>query len=310
MTEEVKAHETSTSMVKAAPAELDTGTDMALKVKVSCSSACDLRGKIVKIIAQGAVVKEMEVELTEFDGEATETDEFVVKAPTKAGEYTWTAVFPAQEKEGVFHQESSTPFSFIAKLHATWMSVWDVPSPALVSTKFKVKVGVKCSANCKLTDKEIEVYDQEGGKVATGTLGDVPWTTTTLYWAEVELKAPGTEGSYTWEAKFPKPDLKLPHEEASFPFTFGTVRPPDHIATVEVVDKDRMIPLKNASIFVNPRRASTDEHGIAKIGVTKGRHELCVSKHDYAEFQTTIEVAGDVTVKAELLYWPDDYGGV
>ncbi len=34
---EAQAHETGMSMVKAAPAELDAGSDMALKVKVWCS---------------------------------------------------------------------------------------------------------------------------------------------------------------------------------------------------------------------------------------------------------------------------------
>ncbi len=35
-TEEVKAHQTSASMVKAALGEVDAGTDIALKVRVSC----------------------------------------------------------------------------------------------------------------------------------------------------------------------------------------------------------------------------------------------------------------------------------
>ena len=218
MAEEVKAHETSTSMVKAALAELDAGTDIALKVRVLCSSACDLRGKIVKIIAQDAVVAK-EIELTDFDGTVNETDEFVVKAPTRPGEYTWTAMFPAQEKEGVLqHEESSTPFSFTVKPHETSIAVWDVPSPIVFNTKFKLKVGVKCSADCKLTDNKIEIYDHEGAKVATGTLGGVPWSgTDALYWAEGELKAPSTDGYYRWTAKFPEPDLE-PHEGASYTF--------------------------------------------------------------------------------------------
>jgi hypothetical protein len=190
VTGEVQGHETSTSMVKAALLELDAGTDMALKVRVSCSSNCNLQGSKVRIVDdEGAAVKE--IELVTFDGTGNETDEFVVKAPIEPGEYTWTAVFPAQEKEGVLHQESSTPFSFIVKPHATSMAVWDVPSPIVFTTKFKLKVGVKCSADCKLTDKNIEIYDQKGGKVATGKLGGVPWSATSaLYWAEVNLKPP------------------------------------------------------------------------------------------------------------------------
>jgi len=306
VTGEVKAHETSTSMVKAAPAELDAGTDIALKVKVSCPSACDLRGRMVKIIAQDAVVKE--IELVTFDGTGNETDEFAVKAPIKPGGYTWTAVFPAQEKEGILHEESSTPFSFIVKPHATSIAVWDVQSPIAFNDQFKIKVGVKCSAGCKLTDKRIEIYDQEGGKVATGTLGDVPWpATSALYWAEVELKAPSVEGYYTWEVKFPKPDLELPHEEASCTFAFGTARQPEHVVTVEVIDKNTKTPIKNAHVLLHPHsgypyRGYTDEGGVAKLEVPKGEYELYASKgNDYETFQTTVEVASDVTIKAELL---------
>ena len=232
--DQVKAHETG-CVLEGAPAELDAGSIMALKVKVSCSSACDLRGKTAKIIAQDAVVKELEIELTEFDGVVTETDEFVVKAPTKPGGYTWASVFPAQEKEGVLHEQSSAPFSFIVKSHITSMTVWDVPSPIVLKTKFKLKVGVRCSAECKLTDSKIEIYDHESSKVAAETLGAVPWPdTAALYWAEVELEAPDTEGYYRWEAKVPTTDLKLPHEEGSYNFDFTTARPPEHLSLIHI----------------------------------------------------------------------------
>ena len=79
MTEEVKGHETSTSVVEASIAKFDAGADMALKVKVSCSSACDLRGNIVIIMAQDAAVTQ--IELVSFDGTVNETDDFVVKTP-------------------------------------------------------------------------------------------------------------------------------------------------------------------------------------------------------------------------------------
>jgi len=313
--DEVKAHETS-CMLEGAPAELDAGSIMALKVKVSCSSACDLRGKTAKIIAQDAVVKEMEIELSEFDGVVTETDEFVVKAPTKPGGYTWASVFPAQEKEGVLHQESSTPFSFIVKPHITNITVWDVPSPIVFKTKFKLKVGVRCSAECKLTDGKIEIYDHESSKLVTETLGNFPWPATAgLYWAEVELEAPGTEGYYTWEAKLPTTGLKLPHEEASSIFEFSTTRRPEHVVTVEVIDKDENTPLKQALVTLipcgtlyTPFRKRTDDRGVAKLYVPKGEYQLCVDQADYKLFETTAEVAGDTKVKVELIYTPVDYG--
>ena len=287
---------------------------MALKVKVSCSSACDLRGKIVKIIAQGAAVKEMDVELTEFDGTANETDEFVVKAPTKPGEYKWTALFLTYESEGVQHEQSSVSFTFTVKPHLISLAAWGMPSPITKGKKFTVKIGAKCSACCSLAGLPFVIDDGKEKRVITGKLGEMLLPQSKgIYWSEQELIAPAEEGLYTWVAECPAPELELPHQVTPTRFTFRTVRPPDHIVTVEVVDKDTKTPIKNASVLLNLRRASTDERGIAKIGVTRGKYELYVSKDrehldDHAEFQTTIEVAGDVTIKAELIFVPDFMG--
>ena len=191
------------------------------------------------------------------------------------------------------------------------MTVWDVPSPIVLKSKFKLKVGVRCSAKCKLTDSKVEIYDQESSKVATETLGNVPWPETAgLYWAEVGLEAPGTEGYYTWEAKLPTTDLKLPHEEASWIFGFSTARPPEHVVTVEVTDKRTKTPIKNALVglqsYGTPYRNRTDDGGLARVSVPKGDYKLSIVHGDYETFEMTVEVAGDVAIKAELVFAPSD----
>ena len=291
-------------MVTTAPAELYAGSDIALKVKVSCPSNCNLQGGKVTIAADdGAAIKEIELVL--FDGAANETGEFVVEAPTKPGKYTWTAIFAAQDKPGILHEESSAPFSFVVKPHPTSLAVWDVPSPIVFDTRFKIKVGVQCSAQCNLAGRDVEIYDHAEAKVATGTLGDVRWSDTgALYWAEVELKAPGTDGHYAWEAKFPKPDLELPHESASYTFSFRTARQPEHVVTVEVLDKDTQTAIERAEVILHPYRGYTDERGMAMLMVPKGEYELYVSAAEKQTFQTTVKVASDIAVRAELLVPP------
>jgi len=307
VTEEVEAHETGTYMVKPSPREVNAGADIALKVQVSCPECCDVRGGIARIVLQDAAVVK-EIELTEYDGTVNDTDDFVVKAPIEPGEYTWTAVFPAQEMEGVLHEESSAPFSFTVKPHSTSMAVWDIPSPIASNDKFKIKVGVKCSAECNLMDKEIRIYGQKGKKVATGALGGVPSPgTSALYWAEVELEAPGVEGRYRWRVKFPKPDLELPHEEASYHFAFSTARPPEHVVTVEVIDRDTKAPIENASVLLRPLlhrghayRSRTDDGGVARVGVPKGDYQLYASGQGKESSRPTVKVASDITIKAEV----------
>lgn len=307
MTQQLEAHGTSTSMVKAALAELDAGADLALRVRVSCSSECSLQGcRVVIVDDQGAAVAE--VELAEFDGAVYETAEFVVKAPFDPGEYTWTALFPAQDREGVSHEESSVVFSFIVKPHATGVEVWDVPSPIACGDEFGIRVGVKCSVGCRLEGQEIEIYDHEGARAATATLGEVSSSGgDELSCAEVDLGAPGVEGRYRWTARFPGPSLELPHEEASCTFAFGTVRQPEHTVTIEVVDKDGEAPVKNARVVLRPHvyRGSaynlrTDDGGVARVSVAQGDYQLYVAGDEHEKLVPAVTVAGDVTIRAEL----------
>jgi len=304
VTEEIQAHKTSASMVKQALPELYAGSSIALKVKVSCPHNCNLQGRKVRIADdEGAVVNE--IELISFDGAANDTEEFIVKSPGKTGKHSWTAVFGAQEKAGILHEESSVPFSFTVEPHATSLAVWDVPSPIVFNTKFKLKVGVHCYAECKLTGREVEIYDHDGTRVATGTLGEVPWSdTSSLYWVEVELNAPGTEGIYTWTIKLPKPDLELPHEEAAYTFGFRTAKQPEHVVTVEVLDKDTNTPIRHADVILHPYRDYTDERGMARLLVPKGEYDLYISASGKITFHSTVKVANDLDTKTELLVAP------
>lgn len=337
---EVKLHQISASMVKAVPAEVAAGTDIALKVRLSCSSACDLRGNLVRITSQEPILAD-EIKLGEYDGSASETGEFVVKAPIEPGAYTWTAVFPAQEKEGVLHEEGSVSFSFVVKPHTTSMAVWDIPFPIVPGAMFKLKVGAKCSVGCNLAGKEIHLHNPEGASVATGTLSEAPYSDmVALYWAEMELTAPGTEGYHALTAEFPKPELELPHTGASHNFGFPTVKPSEHAVTVEVMDKESNAPIKDAEVYFGrsgPQyRGRTDERGVVTVELPKGECELIVSalermpkgvkykfreerlttrggeyKHYVPEankdndslqdFRTTVQIDGDVVIKVGLV---------
>ena len=307
MAAEVGVHETTTSMVEAPLAEVHGRTDMALKVKVSCSSGCELWGRTVKIIAQDGVAVE-ETVLVSFDGTANETDEFLVRAPFEPGEYTCTALFPAQERKGILHEESSAPFSFVVKQHATSVEVWDVPSPIAVGDEFKIKVGVKCSAECNLAGQAIEIYDHEGARVAAGTLGEVPWPeSSAVYWAEVETKAPGIEGRHRWTVRFLEPDLEVTHKEASCSFAIVTARQPEYVVTIEVVEKDTKTPIKNAHVRLRPLmyRGSTymthtDEGGVARLKVPRGKYQLYVWGDEYEKVVPSVKVDSDLTIKPEL----------
>ena len=95
---EARTHLTSVALSRPPDGEVDAGTDIVLKVKVSCPHGCDLRDRVVNVMApDGAVVAWSR--LAEFGANVNETTEVAFMAPDEVGEYSWTVVFPKQEAE-------------------------------------------------------------------------------------------------------------------------------------------------------------------------------------------------------------------
>jgi len=175
--------------------------------------------------------------------------------------------------------------------------------------RFRMKVGIKCSDECQLTNRDFGIYDHAGAQVATGTLPGEHWPGTTgLYVAEVELEAPAAEGLYTWSVKGPSTalgagpgsDVGIPHAEGSISFGVRVVSPPEYLVTVETVDKESQTPLSGARVVIHPYKAVTDERGVAQVRVAKGAYKLFVSQTRYLTFGLPVEVTADMTARAEL----------
>ena len=247
----------------------------------------------------GALVES--AELTEFDGESNETSEFAVKAPVEPGAYTWLAVCPALATAGPSSEETSAPFSFTVKPHSTRVVVWGVPSTIESGETFSVKLGVNCSSECRPDGWTVEVRDQDGERRATVTFGGEPWPgTSALYYAEVELSAPDTDGLHTWEAKALADDLHLPHAEAVAPFGVRVVPAPECLLMVVAIDMESQTPVQGAKVVVHPYKTFTDERGVAEVRIPKGEYRLFVSGKKYFPFRSDGEIKTNVTIKAEL----------
>jgi hypothetical protein len=178
---------------------------------------------------------------------------------------------------------------------------WDAPSAVVVGERFKMKVGIKCSNECGLANRNFGIYDHEGTPIASATLNGEQWPGTAgLYVTAVELEAPAREGLYPWTVRVPGSDAGLPHAEGGVSFGVRVVSHPDHVVTVEAVDKDSQAPLRLARVVMHPYNAVTDERGVAELRVAKGTYKLFVTQTNYLTFGQPVEVTADMKARVEL----------
>ncbi len=306
----VRTHGQRTCTVEVSPSEVDAGAELTVTCRAACPHGCDLSGQSVSIRTQDDT-ELATAELTALDGEAYATSALVLRAPLDVGEHIYRAVLAASEKDGVSHDATATAFSFAAMAHAASVNVWGLPSAIAPGERFSFKVGIKCSAGCKLTGRPLRIVDDEGAQVGEASLRDDIWPgTSAVYFAEVEAQAPLTPGDHQWQVRTPGSDVSVPHAAGSCTFAVKVVSPPDHHVTVEAFDSETQTPIKGAHVLLHPYRALTDETGVATVRVAKGRYTLFVSGFNYVAYENIIDVAGDVTTRAELTAEPegqDDY---
>jgi hypothetical protein len=158
-----------------------------------------------------------------------------------------------------------------------------------------------------LSGTPLSVLDHNGAKLGNANLGDDVWPgTSALYFAELEAQAPCTPGDYQWQVEMPGSVEEAPHAAGSCTFALNVVSLPDHEVTVEAFDGETQAPVMGVHVLLHPYRAFTDEQGVARVKVAKGRYRLFVSGFNYMAYETIIDVAGDVAIRAELTAEPED----
>jgi hypothetical protein len=189
--------------------------------------------------------------------------------------------------------------------HITSLAIWGIPAPAVLNAPFTLKVGVHCSARCRLAGQLVEVRDAHGGTVGRGRLCDAPLPDTeTLYWADVKLQAPTVEGVSSWSVVFAASGMAAPHEHALASFTLRTAGPPEHRVAVSVFVRGAATPVEGVEVQLGPYRATTEVNGAANLHVPKGTYELSTRKYGYAIEPLTVAVDCDLTVRLESVVVP------
>jgi hypothetical protein len=303
-----QTHSTRLELSEPAPSELPIGSDLVLRVKLSCMSGCDLGALPLAITGPDGQVVAIEAPA---DHDAAHEDnvlrDIALKAPGTVGAHVWTIRFPPHESDGVRHEECTLPVCVTTLPHATSLAVWAVPSPVVVGERFRIKVGAKSAAGYGLGGTKILISDQSGAVLGRGTLQDTPWPgTSALYWTELELPAPDREGMFWCAANFAATEVATPHERSSSKFSVAIVRPPEHRLTIEVFERDSKAPIEDAQVRLGAYRAATDPSGRAEVAMPKGTYDLTVWKVGYEAPVRTVDVREDARVQVEAVIVPPE----
>jgi hypothetical protein len=189
--------------------------------------------------------------------------------------------------------------------HATRLVVWDMPPAVECGAAFKLKVGVKCAAECGGAARRVEICDARGEVIAAGVVGEVPLAgTSALHYAEVELTAPEAEGLHALHARTTQvldaASGRVTHLAAGAGFHIRCVPRPECLLRVLAVDARSRLPVPGAKVVVHPYHARTNLEGVAELRVPKGAYRLFVTGRDRFPFRADGQIDGDVTIRAEL----------
>lgn len=289
--------------LQCSPPSAYAATSLELSAEVICDPPCDLTGDHLVLLDEdgnefGQLV------LTEFDEERNATKgQISLMAPTEPGRYTWHAQLAAFGLDELDFDEIRVPFSVMVAEHATVVNVWGAPSAVQQSRPFPVNIGVKCTCGCHLGGLPFTVHDDLGAQRADGVLSDDIWEgSEALHFAQVNLSCDGADiGRHEWEVRFEPEGLELPHLPSSSVFGVVVVPSPNHVVTVEAIDKERQTPLPGAIVSMHPYRASTDERGIAELHVPKGAYTMFVSARRYVSDTAELVVDTDLITQAQLV---------
>jgi hypothetical protein len=303
-------HDQCTCTVDISPEDVDAGAELTVECRIDCPEGCDLEGLQLAVRdPDGTEVATAGIAAFE-DDEAGDgaifyaTDPIPLVAPRAAGTHMFSVELLPAERNGVRH-EMTTEFPVTVKAHTARLNVWDVPSAVVAGESFTFNIGLKCSSDCDLTGRNVEVVDHDGNEVASGRVGGIWPGTAALHFLEVTVLAPSVPGEYDWQVRVPESDAAdLPHAAGALTFHVRSVKPADFEVTIEAVDGTSKAPLPGANIVMHPYRTVTDATGTARIRVARGEYRILVSRSKYIPMQTMVDVTRNIATRAELTLEP------
>ena len=184
--------------------------------------------------------------------------------------------------------------------HEASLAVWDLASPLVIARPTTLKIGIACPSGCSLSGTTIDIRDEEGSTIASGHIGSEPWPDTlALYWVELDVAAPETEGTHAWSVHAAGVDSL--HGLVTSIVRLVASRRPEHRVTFEVIEQGSGAPLAGVELRVGAFRAATNDAGVAHVDVPGGTYDVYAWKIGYDLLSTTTQVGGDRTIQLEVV---------
>jgi len=186
-----------------------------------------------------------------------------------------------------------------ASTHEASLAVWDLASPVVVARPTTLKIGIACPSGCSLSGTIIDIRDEKGATIASGRIGSEPWPDTrALYWVEIAIAAPETEGTHAWSIHARSHDPVHPPLESIVRLV--TSRPPEHRVTFEVIEQGSGTPLAGVELRLGAFRIATNDAGMVHVEVPPGTYEVCAWKIGYDLLSIGADITHHPTVRIEL----------
>jgi hypothetical protein len=287
------------------PLEASAGDGITVTARASCEDGRDRSGMAITVTAPAGETA-MHAFTVHADG-VSETGAVTLAAPPRLGVHVFRFTLPQHEIAGTHYAQAVLDVPVRVTPQATSLAVWDVPSPVVAGTHFVIKAGAKSTASVALAGGAIEVCNETGDIAGRGVLSDAPLVDTgALYWTDIQLKAPPTEGMVTWSARFGASELNLPHDGATTSFSVAVVRPPEHVLSVRVIEQATAEPIPDVELRLGAYRGTTGASGLAEIALPKGRYELRLWKVGFEAPPRPVEIGADAFVEIEALVVPEE----
>jgi hypothetical protein len=185
------------------------------------------------------------------------------------------------------------------------LAVWDVPMPAVLGQTFSIKAGAKSAAGRVLAGSRVEVNDDAGTMVASGTLGETPWPgTEALYWVPLDIPARREQRVAEYAVRFVATEE---HQAVATWFSVAAAAKPEHTVTVNVTEQETRAALSGVEIRLGPFHARTDASGRAKMKVCNGEYQVQLWRSAHLAPSRSISIDGDVSLELTMVHVPEEH---